>query len=282
MKIDPLADRLSQLIETGSLPYSRLTKAMARQVESLFDFDILGVARYGGGRRIVVRDSRALRRWVHSRYPSSLEGTRALLPPRAEAVANFADSKAGRPLAHRAVFMRGFRGSKLFGQSGIVPLDEMTNKHGLAGVLLDLRTPWKFKGTLALVENLELFLHIEQVVPHIDAALWTVGRLEHALLEWIAGMADCHVLHVGDFDPVGLDEYLRLVAAQPQGGATLFVPHDLERRLSTYGKEALLLDSAAVLDRVRRTAPEDVRPVLTIIDKYCKGLEQEALLIPLP
>ena len=163
--------------------------------------------------------------------------------------------------------------------TGELPLAALTAAHDLAGVLISPSDPWQFTGVLALVENIELFMHVEAVVPAIDAALWTAGRCDRRLLDWIASMPGVSVVHVGHYDPVGLDEYLRVRTALPEGRVALFVPADLEERLMKYGKSDLLLKSLPVLERVRRDAPEEVQRVLDVIDRHGKGLEQEALLI---
>lgn len=279
MSLDPLASRLERLLVEGSIPASLLSAPMRKRMCVLFDLNALTEEKAGGGKRVVLRDRETVERWIQASYPSGLHGTLGTLPPRAEAVANFRDSKAGRKLTIRPVFMRGFGGSVLTRALGTLPLAALTMAHDLAGVLVDPVDPWWLDGTLALVENLELFMHVETVVQDIDAALWTAGRLDQRLLDWIADMPACRVLHVGDYDPVGLDEYLRVRAALPNGRAALFVPDDFEELVATYGKVGLLEKSVAVLERVRRQASEDLRPVLAVMDRHGKALEQEALLI---
>lgn len=279
MPLDPLAARLTELLEDGSIVASLLSPSMRKRLGPLFEFKALIEEKAGGGKRVLVRDREAVERWVLTNYPSGLHGTEEDLPARAEAVANFRDSKAGRKLTLLPLFMRGFGNTVLKRRDETLPLASLTAAHELAGVLVDLTDPWRFEGTLALVENLELFRHVEEVVPGIDAALWTAGRFDQRALNWIAGMTDCRVLHVGDYDPVGLDEYLRLREALPRGRAALFVPSDFEHRLATYGKVDLLERSAAVLERVRREAPAEVRAVLEVMDRQGKALEQEGLLI---
>lgn len=279
MPLDPLAARLEQLLAGESIVASLLTGPMRKRLRTLFDFGQLVEEKAGGGKRVVMRDREALERWVKAHYPSGLHGTDQTLPARAEAVANFRDSKAGRRLAVVPRFMRGFGDSVLQRRGVTLPLGALTSAHTLAGVLVDLQDPWTFAGTLALVENFELFLHVESVVPSINAALWTAGRLDQQTLDWIAGMPDCRVMHLGDYDPVGLDEFMRVRAALPSGRASLFVPRDFEQRLKTYGKVDLLMRSMAVLERVRREAPDELRPVLATMDRHGKALEQEALLI---
>jgi hypothetical protein len=281
MPLDPLAARLDELLTAGSMVASQLSWQMQKRLTALFEFKALAVEKAGGGSRVVVRDREALQRWVSTNYPSGLHGTGEELPARAEAVANFRDSKAGRKLTVLPLYMRGFGDAALTRRAGALPLAALTAAHRLVGVLVDLADPWEFAGTLALVENLELFLHAEDVVPGIDGALWTAGRFDQRALDWIAGMPSCRVVHVGDYDPVGLDEYLRVRAALPRGRASIFVPDDFERRLAAYGKVDLLERSVAVLERVRRTAPRDLRAVLAVMDRHGKALEQEGLMIPM-
>lgn len=279
MALDPLAERLELLLEEGSIESSRLSVAMRRRLSTLFEFRALVEEKAGGGRRVRVRDREAVERWVSASYPSGLCGADPSLPARAEAVANFRDSKAGRKLTIFPRFMRGFGATVLRRASSTLPLATLTSAHDLVGVLVDLGDPWELDGTLALVENLELFMHIEAVVPGIDAALWTIGCFDQRALRWIAGMPRCQVLHVGDYDPIGLSEYLRVRAAMPAGRASLFVPADFEVLVATYGQTRLLERSVAVLARVRRDAPEELKGVLSVMDRHRKALEQEALLI---
>jgi hypothetical protein len=100
------------------------------------------------------------------------------------------------------------------------------------------------------------------------------------LLAWLSSsaMAQARIIHCGDYDPVGLDEYLRLKAACP-GRIKLHFPSGLEDLLSRYGKKELLLgNNAAILARLRKVEDHDVRTLVKLIDLYGVGLEQEALL----
>ena len=279
MPVDALATRLAVLLQDGSVAGSALSRSMRRSLQALFDFGVLREERAGAGRRVVLEDRAALLDWVTSQYPSGLDGAGDALPERAAAVATFRDSKGGKALAGRAVFMRGFESAKLTRVEEVLPLADLTRQFGLAGVLVEQAPTWTLEGTLALVENFEVFLHAETVVPGADAALWTAGRVDGKLLDWLAAMPAVEVVHAGDYDPVGLDEYLRVVAALP-GRTRLFVPDDFELRLVRFGNRDLLARSAAVLERVRRNRQEEVRAVLAVMDRHGLGLEQEALLVP--
>jgi len=228
----------------------------------------------------MVIDPVAVRRWVESAYPSGLAGTERDLPPRAESVANFADSKLGRRIDVRLVYMRGFGSTVLHRSSATMPLASLTRDFGVSAAIIDPADPWRMDGVLALVENLEPFLHVERVATGVDAALWYQGRIADRVVDWLVTMPDLRMLHMPDYDPVGLATYLR-VRARVADRVRLFVPDDLEVRVARFGKAALLSDSVAELSRVRTEADPAVRGVLDVIDRYGKGLEQEALFIPL-
>lgn len=86
------------------------------------------------------------------------------------------------------------------------------------------------------------------------------------------------IIHCGDYDPVGLDEYLRLKTACPES-AGLYLPANLEDLLFRYGKRELLLGSSGViLVWLRKTEDQEVRRIVELMDQYSVGLEQEVLL----
>jgi hypothetical protein len=91
-------------------------------------------------------------------------------------------------------------------------------------------------------------------------------------------MRKARVLHFGDYDPVGLDEYLRLREACP-GRAELYLPQGLERLFARYSKPGLLRGTEAVLRRLRDCGLPEVRRVVDLMDRHGAGLEQEALLL---
>lgn len=281
MPIDALAQRLQELLACGSIPASTLSSSMRSRVEPLLWARCLVEVKSGGGKRVEIANRHALLEWIRSNYPSGLDGHQGALPPRAASVANFRDSKAGQSLAARPAFMRGFNGAVLHREDGVFPLGELTVAHGLAGVLVEAATPWQFAGVLGLVENFELFMHAEALVPDLDAVLWTAGRFSQHRLDWVAAMPEVQVVHLGDYDPVGLDEYMRLRRAMPRERVRLFVPDDFEERLVRFGHRDLLVASSAVLQRIRATAPKDVLAVLRVMDRHGKALEQEGLLIPM-
>jgi hypothetical protein len=279
MAIDSLASRLESLLRDGSIEASWLRPRMRRQLETLFHVGALGEVKVGAGRRVIVRDRAALQAWIESQYPSGLGGIEGTFSPRAEAVANYRDSKRGRPLEACLVHMRGFGDAALSRGTQRLPLAQMTREFDVVGVAIKPQQHWSFSGMLVVVENLEVFLRIEQLPIQVDAALWAAGRLNERIIDWFGSQPDLRVLHIGDYDPVGLDDYLRLRRAL-QDRVVLYVPGDLEVRVARFGNKNLLHDSSAVLERLRREADESAARVIEILDRYGLGLEQEGLLVP--
>jgi len=279
--LDSLAERLALLLADGRLPASGLGTRHRRTLQPLFDAAVLEEVRRGGGRRIEVRERAALERFVAKRYPAGLDGTLdADLPARSAAVAGLRDAKRARATDAEPLLLKGFGSAHLRHGPAVLEVAAWTRRAGLAAVRLDDTQAWGFTGSLAVVENLEVFLHVERLALDCDLALYAGGRLSRRVLRWLASppMAGCRYLHCGDYDPVGLDEYLRLAAACP-GRTCLHLPEGLEALLATYGKPELLRASPAVLARLRRHPDPDVAQVIALLDRHGVGLEQEILLL---
>ncbi|MBI5015068.1 MAG: DUF2399 domain-containing protein [Deltaproteobacteria bacterium] len=177
------------------------------------------------------------------------------------------------------MLLRGFGDAALRPDHETLAVASWTRRAGVAAIRIDDGPPWGFGGTVAVVENLEVFLHLERLGLACDLAVYAAGRLSGRALAWLASPAleESRFVHCGDCDPVGLDEYLRLLAACP-GRVTLHLPEGLEECLATFGKAELLRASPEVLTRLRRHADPAVRRVVGWMDRHGAGLEQEALL----
>lgn len=279
MAVDALAAKLGLLLELGNLPSSRLTESDRARLQSLFDAGVLEMEKSGAGKKVVVKNQEALGAFVMKNYPSGLEGRQEVLTPRSRAVAELRDSKRSREIGPLMVLLRGFGNCKLRSGEEVLPVAHWTKLAGVAALRLDDRQ-WQFSGVLAIVENLEVFWNFEKLETEAQLALYAQGRLSGRVLDWLSspGMAQTQIMHCGDYDPVGLDEYLRIKAALAER-TELYLPANLEDLLRRYGKRELLADSAAVLARLRKTEDHEVRRVVTLMDRHGVGLEQEALLL---
>lgn len=226
-----------------------------------------------------MKNLKALDAFVERFYPSGLLGTSEYLTPKSRAVAEFRDSKKARAVGPLMVLIRGFGNCEF--RAGVEKLDvaHWTELAGVAAICLEGRS-WEFTGILAVVENLEVFYHFENLKTGAELAIYAQGRLSGRVLNWLSSppMARAGIIHFGDYDPVGLDEFLRLKEAC-SGRTTIYLPANLEDLLSRYGKRDLLLgNNATILARLRKTEDQEVRQIVELIDQYGVGLEQEILL----
>lgn len=279
MAVDHLAEKLWQLLEQGHLPSSRLAERDRTRLRSLFETGVLQEERSGAGKKVVVRDKEAVDRFFSHCFPSGVDGCPEELLPRSRAIAELRDSKKTSETIPPIVLLRGFNGCELYVDEETIPVVAWTNIAGVAALRIDDRQ-WRYDGTLAVVENLEFFWNIEKLNTGAQLALYAQGRLSGRILDWLAspGMLQASILHCGDYDPVGLDEYLRLKTACP-GRTKLYLPVNLEVLLTRYGKKELLQSSTPVLDRLRKTEDQEVRQLVNLLDQYAVGLEQEVLLL---
>jgi hypothetical protein len=257
---------------------------MRKQVRTLFDVGAIERTRSGGGARLVCRNLDAVRAWIATHYPSGLEGTQdPELPPRARAIANYADAKRADAADRSAILVRAFDVAKLHAGDDVLDAAELTGRFGMCALARPDGRRWRFTGRLAVIENMEVFLHAERVIPELDAAVWAVGGVaSERVLAWLGELAGSgtEVVHAGDFDPVGLSHFLKVREAC-QGSATFFCPPDLEARVRRWGKARLLADSAPLFDRLRRERDQTIVRVIDILERVTKGLEHEALLLQL-
>jgi hypothetical protein len=280
MAVDALADKLLLLISMGNLAASKLTDRDHTLLRSLFETGVLAMEKGGGGKKVVVKNLDALGAFVLRSYPSGLQGSSAKLPPRSRAVAELRDSKKARETGPLMVLLRGFDNCELFAGEEVLEVAQWTELAGVAALCLDGRQ-WQFTGLMAVVENFEVFWNFEKLKTGAQLAVYAQGRLSGRILNWLSSpaMAQARIIHCGDYDPVGLDEFLRLKSACPKR-AGLYLPANLEDLLFRYGKKELLLgNNGAILARLRKTEDQEVRRLVELMDRHGVGLEQEVLLL---
>ena len=162
MAVDALAVKVGLLFEQGNFPSSRLTDRDRTRLQSLFDAGVLEMERSGAGKKVVVKNQKALGAFVMKNYPSGLEGRQDALTPRSRAVAELRDSKRFRETGPLMVLLRGFGNCELRAGEEVLPVAHWTKLAGVAALRLD-GSQWEFTGILAIVENLEVFWNFEKL-----------------------------------------------------------------------------------------------------------------------
>ncbi len=277
---DGLARLLQRLLSKGTIPDSSLSGRSRRRLAGLLESGVLRRERSGSGFRIVVGSREYLRRWISKSYPSGLLVDRCAGSGRAAAVAALRDSHRASVPGSCPVLLRGFGDAALDSEGGSFPVGKLTDGYGVAALMVGPGCGWRWSGGVAVVENMEAFLRFEELGAPQRLAAYAAGRMHSALLGWLASprMSKALPVHFGDYDPVGLDEYLRLREACP-GRAELYLPEGLQPLFARYSNPGLLRGTEAILRRLRRCGLPEVRRVVELIDRHGAGLEQEALLL---
>lgn len=273
--IDPVARVLLELIGNLSVSRSAVGARAKTALRSLFDAGALKEERSGTGWRIFVTNPEALERFADALYPQGLDSVGGKMG-RADAVAALRNAKRGSNRSGEPVLIRGFSDASLVLPLGRLDVLGITHLCGSACFVLSDEVDWKYNGDrVALVENLEPFLRFEERFNDFDAAIYCAGRMSERFLRWLE-FQTFDIVHFGDYDPVGLQEFIRL---KEHSGcrATLYVPENLARLVQRYGKPELLKDSSAILSGLRSTNDSEIYKVLQCLENFGQGLEQEVL-----
>jgi hypothetical protein len=272
--------QLTRLLETGTLARSACSREFFATLAPLLDSDVVIEDRAGAGRRLVVRDPHALRDFIQHRFPNAPVSAGA--SSRVAGVSRFRDTKAVASDLPEIVTIRAWHGDALKSAGKSIAAAEATHEHGVFSFLLQDAARYTLHGSCALVENPAMFTQFEHLglTPHL--ALYGHGRSSNRLLDWLAAQIapDFQLLHLPDYDPVGLDEFIRL---QEKLGprVRLHLPENLADLFARHGNRELLQkpSTQTLLARLRRHLDKDVCAVLALIENHNAGLEQEALLI---
>ncbi len=95
MAVDALAEKLFMLVTAGNIAWSRLSDRDRSRLQSLFETEVLAVERSGAGKKVVVKNLKALDAFVQRFYPSGLLGRSETLLPKSRAVAELQGFEEG-------------------------------------------------------------------------------------------------------------------------------------------------------------------------------------------
>ncbi|MBL9167023.1 MAG: hypothetical protein JNN07_04715 [Verrucomicrobiales bacterium] len=272
---------LFTLQEQGFLPGSRCSQSFRECVQPLIDSEILVEERSGSGRRWVVRDKGALASFVTSLFPATSVADDA--SARVNSVAQFRRSKALANDLPEIVTLRAWEpGATLLVDGVQTSASECTREHGAFSCVLSKPSRYSLRGPCALVENPAVFLQFERLALPVGLAVYARGICSDRLLSWIADQTadDFRLLHLPDYDPIGLSEYLRL-KDRLGDRLELYRPSRLPELFARFSDRGLLENPVAIasLARLRGSSRPEVREIVALIDAHNAGLEQEALLL---
>lgn len=272
--------QLTRLLEIGTVARSACSREFLATLAPLLDSGVVTEAKSGAGRRLVVRNPQALHYFIQHHFPN------APVPPgtssRVAGVSRFRDTKSVASDLPEIITVRAWQDGALRSDGKTIAAAAPTRAHGVFSFLLADPACFTLHGPCALVENPAVFTQFEHLRLSPPLALYGHGRASHRLLDWLAGQTapDFQLLHLPDYDPVGLDEFTRL-QARLGSRVQLHLPENLADLFAHHSNRELLQkpSTQSLLARLRSHADHAVRTVLKLIEQHNAGLEQEALLI---
>lgn len=272
--------QITRLLEEGAMPRSACSGSLLRTLRPLLHAAVVVEERSGGGRRLVVRDATALQEFSRRHFP--VVAVSNALTSRIAGVARFRDSKALANDTPEIVSVRAWSPGALVKEGQPTEAVSATAQYGVFSFLLCEGKRYTLHGSCALVENPAVFTKFEGLQLPVGLVIYGQGRASKRLVEWLATMAtpDFGLIHLPDYDPVGLVEFKRL-QGHLGDRVHLHLPNDIDQRFARFSNRALLEkpNNRAVLANLRRTTLTEVRRVVALIDCHNAGLEQEALLL---
>ena len=249
----------------------------------MFDSGRLVRRRSGAGYVVVVEDEAAFQAFVARTFK------RATIPLSAATAGainliKWANTKGSRREGQtEGVLARAFSSKIATTATGTFDLSDITGSAGVAGFKLNPQTSLYVPGPVVLVENPELFWDWETYEPTCSSTLiLKSGKASNVLLDWLASgsMAAETIIIAADYDPTGLEEYLRIKRKLGER-VILPIPENLRALFDFFSNRNLLkpIKSAELLQKLRSEPDEKVQQVIKIIDEFRGGLEHEAFLI---
>ena len=253
-------------------------------MKTLFDTEVIAVERSPRGDVVIVRQVKELSIWIEKEFPSSGANLDHLANlPRALSAATHRNTKRGKTTHHQqALLLRAVSADQIAQINGHDwPIGELTQRFGVAAVVIDEFTTLTLPANCALVENQEVFFNCERVMPNIGIVLYSSGRVSSLLIKVLArSLSESAVWwHLPDYDPVGLDDHLRLHLAGCR--PILYTPSNIAQLWDRHAQRLILekRNNSKIMGRLSTAQMSpDAQMVFDLINRTGKVLEQEALL----
>ncbi|HXT41482.1 MAG TPA: hypothetical protein VN887_15860 [Candidatus Angelobacter sp.] len=269
-----------RLFRDGMLPKSVCGQALIRALAPLFDTGVVRWSKVGGGQRLTVMNQVGYERWLFQHFPD------VDIPDsdssQVKGVAHFRNAKALPSNLPEIVCLRSTRDGVLMRDGAVVETTRATKDNGVFAFTLTDRTQFALRGICALIENLAVFHSFEKLGLEPNLAIWTGGVSSNRFIDWLASSVSSglRVLHLPDYDPVGLSEFLRQHERLGEA-VTLFLADDLPSLFRRHCNTSLLADekNQRTLMQLRKAQHPAVQQVVSLIDEFNGGLEHEAIFI---
>lgn len=274
-------DICQRLLEMGNLPRSQCGALFVRSLKPLFEASVVRWEKAAGGQRLVVVNQAGYQRWFSQNFPDG-KLPKDIQLSRIRGVAQFRKSKALRSNLPVIVCVKSTQDGVLMKNGLPVETTLATKDHGIFAFQLKNPTDYSLTGKCVLIENLAVFQLFERLKLNASCAIWTGGISSNRFLNWLSSNAQngLRVLHLPDYDPVGLKEFLRC-HKRLGDCVSLHIPENLSSLFEDHSNLSILADTKNqhVLLQLRKCENAVVQRIVSLIDKHNGGLEHEALFI---
>lgn len=277
--------RLRELVRAGALRKSACSGELESFVAPLLDSGVLGWKRRGAGRVLAVLDEGTLCDFLARHFPVLASELPPGMSQRLAALARFRDTKALPCDTPDILTIRAWSDVAFRKNGEPIAAAEATRLHGVFSFMLTPGDKYQLRAPCALVEGPELLLGFERLSSAVECPLviYGGGRISQRVLEWLTEQTapEFYVLHLPDYDPVGLNEYVRLHTALGRR-VRLHMPADLDDSFARFANPDLLSRpyNQLLLQGLRASEIPEVTFVRRLIEHHHAGLEQEQLLLP--
>lgn len=271
-----LFGNLTDLAKAGALPRSHCSVRFMSLLRPLVVAGVVAEKRSGAGRQIVIEDIAAFKAFIQNIFPMENVGVRSA--SRVAGVRRFRDSKTYRADGVDVLRARAFSSGTLRKNGDCVDVHGATANHGVFSFRLS--AAYTLHGCVAVVENPTIFDLFEQLELAIPLVIYGQGRISTRVLDWLADQhdQDFSLLHLPDYDPVGLTEFAR-IRNRLGSHARLYLPENLDDLFRRFANPELVrkVRSQRLLARLHTSRLKEVQAVVKLIDFHGAGLEQEVL-----
>lgn len=251
-----------------------------RFAQNLIDLEIAQIQRDGRSDYIVVIRPENFYNYMKKRFPGGLSETPN---SRLSGVMLRGNSKLGGNAGHGILTCRVFTDSSAHHLS--FDAKKITGDLGIFSAAINTENDMDFQisGNIVIVENLDVFMAIERIIPDIDVAIYSGGILDSRVIKWLNNCKQiASIIHAGDYDSTGLKEFIRYEREFRHNVNFYFHNSITLDDFKSYGRPELIGRgrNLSMLNSIRKheTTDDGFNRSLEFVLDSGKGLEQEFLL----
>lgn len=178
----------------------------------------------------------------------------------------YRDTKATALKKDRVIFLRGSQKIRLNGS--ILDLADATQKFNIFSAVFQTLQAKK----ICFVENLQPFLEVEKILGDEYTYIHFYGRLPRQ--EVLLNIECDEYLHFGDYDFVGLNEFLK--AKEVFENCEIYVPDNYDKLYKEFSKPRKAKDT--MYDKVKNSTIYEVVKIREQLKKHNQFLEQQVVI----